>query len=506
VITSDAQPSTSNQPTERRYGDVLTGLFSTKSGVLVAFIACITLAVGLRLFNLGTQNFWYDEVETLSYASNLFPIRDIHPPTYYAVVHLVMLLGSSEFWVRFPSFLMGVASVVMVYYVGRSLFPEHIGVALVTTLLAAISPMLVWHSQDARMYSQFLLACLLTVYFYLQILKRGKTSDWLGYLFGALFAAYTQLYAAFLIVALSVHILFFHRRILLRWITVQFFVLLGYAPWLIIFFTLPPEQIGGTRPKTLVTFPYSYYTFVNGYSLGPTTLELRDFSLSVLVPYLPLIIPMMLVVVALIGFGVWHLWRSNLERCSLLVLWAVVPVLVAVMVPIVVRNTTYNVRYVIFSLPAILFLVVTGGLALKKYRLGNILLLVVVIYNGVALYNYYFDARYAKEDVRGAAAYVASNASPDDHILVITVTHIFEWYFHQPNMIVSTLSSQPAAALVNEAAAGTHTLWVVESRPWQTDPNNEIRKVLDSQYFLIDEIDFSGVILYQYCIRDCSPA
>jgi hypothetical protein len=188
------------------------------------------------------------------------------------------------------------------------------------------------------------------------------------------------------------------------------------------------------------------------------------------------------------------------------VLWAVLPVVAAVMVPIVVHNTTYNVRYVIFSLPAFLFILASGGLALRRYRIGNLLLLVVVIYNSVALYNNYFDARYAKEDVRAAADYVAANASPDDHILVITVTHIFEWYFHQPNMIVSTLSPESADTLVSEAAAGTHTLWVVESRPWQTDPKNEIKPLLDSHYSLIDKNDFSGVTLYRYCIADCSPA
>jgi mannosyltransferase len=506
VITSDAQPSTPHRPTERRERDIITGILATQNGILAVFIACITLALGLRLFNLGAQNFWYDEVETLAYASNLFPIRDIHPPTYYAVAHLAMLLGSSEFWIRFPSFLMGVATVVIIYYIGRLLFVDRIGVTLVTTLLAAVSPMLVWHSQDARMYSQFLLACLITVYFYVQIIKRGKPSDWLGYLFGALFAAYTQLYAAFLVAALSCHLLFFHRRLLLRWITFQFLLLLGYVPWLIIFLNLPPEQIGGSRPKTLVTFPYSYYTFVNGYSLGPTIRELRDFSLSVLYPYLPLIIPIMAVVAILTGAGVWNLWRTNRDRCAFLVLWAVLPVLAAVLVPIVVRSMTYNVRYVIFSLPAFLFILASGGLALRRYRIGNVLLLIVVIYSGVALNNYYFDARYAKEDVRGAAAYVAANAHPDDHILVITVAHIFDWYFDKPNMMVSTLSPKPADAYVNEAVSGTNTLWLVESRPWQTDPKNEIKTLLDSHYALIDKSDFSGVTLYRYCIADCAPA
>ena len=504
MIGLQEQAPTQNRSGLRRYVDLPNFSALTKHNIQTLFVMCVALSAALRLLQLGAQNFWFDEVETLRYAYDLFPVRDIHPPTYYGLIHLVLLFGNSEFWVRMPSLLMGVASVAMVYYVGRLLFEPRI--TLIATLLAAISPILVWHSQDARMYSQFLLACLITVFFYLQIIRQGKTIYWVGYLFGALFAAYTQLYAAFLVIALSCHLLLFYRPLLLRWITFQFLLLLGYVPWLIIFFNLPPEQIGGVRPKTLVTFPYTYYAFTNGYSLGPTIRELRDFSLSVLIPYLPIIIPIALVVTLLAVFGLRSLWRSSRDQCSFIVLWAVLPVLMAVMVPIIVRSMTYNVRYVIFSVPPFLYILAQGVVFLRRYYIGVVLLLIVVVFNSWSLYNNYFDARYAKEDVRGAAQFVAANASPDDHVLVITVDHIFEWYFHQANPVMSNSSSESARSLVDEAIAGAHTLWLVESRVWQSDPNNEIRKLLDNQYSLISKNEFSGVTLYRYCILDCSSS
>jgi len=496
-MTSDVKPVGQDRESWPHLGRIFTGAPDAKIALHLAFFFCILFAIGLRLFQLGTQNFWYDEAETIGYATRLFPIRDIHPPTYYAVVHLAMNLGGSEFWVRLPSFVMGVASMVVVYAIGRLLVSNP--VTLIALLLTSLSPILVWHAQDARMYSQLLLGCLLTIYFYVQILRRGNTLDWVGYVAAALFAAYTQLYATLLIVTLSGHLLLFHRRLFLRWMVVQWAVLLGYLPWLIFLVTMPPEQIGGTPNRTLLAFPYTYFAFTNGYSLGPSILELRDFGAETLLLYLPLLLPICLTVVLLTVAGVRRLWRANRDAASLIVLWAVVPVLVAVAVPFVVRSMTYNVRYVLFSVPAYLFILAAGVVSLKRYRIGVALLLVVILFNGISLYNYFYVAHYAKEDVRSAAAYVAANAKPDDPIVVVTVERLFRWYFKADNVIVSNHD------ILADAVRNTQTVWLVESRPWQSDPKRIVRQSLDSQYPVVIQMTFPGVEVIQYCIHGCPP-
>jgi uncharacterized membrane protein len=503
-MTSEAASAGQVQKRENRYSNLLTGAGDIKTRILFLFVCCLVLAIGLRLFHLDAQNFWYDEAETIGYATDLFPIRDIHPPTYYAIVHLSMQMGNSEFWVRFPSFVMGVASIATMYAIGRLVFTNQ--VTLIATLLASMSPMLVWHSQDARMYSQLLLGCLLTVYFYIQILRRGKALDWIGYVFAALFAAYTQLYAILLIFVLNCHLLLFHRQLLFRWIAAQFLLLLGYVPWLIIFLNLPPENIGSARQISLFTIPYTYFVFTSGYSFGPTILELRDFSLKVLVPYLPLLFPVGLVVSILSVSGIWRQWHTNHEVASLFILWAFVPVIIAVVIPILVPSMTYNVRYGVFSVPAFLFILASGVVAISRYRAGIILFAALVIVSVVSLYNDYFEPRYAKEDVRSAAQFVASNVQSDDHILVVTVGRLFDRYFDRQNPVISNLSSRRADELVGDAVKDTNTIWLVESRPWQSDPGESIKNLLDNRYSLINKVDFPGVSVFQYCVADCAPA
>jgi mannosyltransferase len=503
VINSEAKPNGQDGQSWPYLGRMVSGAPDTKTALIVLFAACMVLATALRLFQLGTSNFWYDEAETIGYATNLFPIRDIHPPTYYAIVHVVMQLGISEFWVRLPSFLMGVAAVAMVFSIGRMIVSNQ--VALIATLLVSISPILIWHSQDARMYSQVILGCLLIVYFYIQILRRGTTLDWVGYVFAALFAAYTQLYAVLLIGVLNLHLLIFHRHLLMRWIVAQVLLVLGYAPWIIFLVTMPPEQIGGAQ-RTLAAFPYTFFAFTNGYTLGPSILELRTFSLGTLVPYLPLIVPIMLAVAILFVAGAVYLWRNNRETAALIILWAVLPAVIGVAVPFIVRSMTYNVRYVLFSVPAFLLILAGGVVSLKRYRLGSVLLVVVILYNSISLYNHFADGRYAKEDVRSAAEFVAANASAEDHILVITVDRLFRWYYEPDNLIVSNPASATTDQIFNTAISGTDRVWLVESRPWQSDPKQTLKTLFDNQYPVISQVDFPGVKVYQYCIQDCPPA
>ena len=67
----------------------------------------------------------------------------------------VRLFGTSEFAVRLPSLIAGVALVPSMCWVGRVLYDRRTG--WVAAVLAAIAPFGVWYSQEARMYSLFML-------------------------------------------------------------------------------------------------------------------------------------------------------------------------------------------------------------------------------------------------------------------------------------------------------------------------------------------------------------
>lgn len=121
-------------------------------------------ALALRLYRF-TAAFWYDEVFSASLAN--LPLRrllaatvgDVHPPAYYLLLWaLKNALGvSSEFVLRLPSLLAGLALIWAVYRLGRALALSEKAV-WVATGITALAPFQVYYSQEARSYALLMLA------------------------------------------------------------------------------------------------------------------------------------------------------------------------------------------------------------------------------------------------------------------------------------------------------------------------------------------------------------
>ena len=106
-----------------------------------------------------SRGLWVDEAISVSQAQLPFgemladcTTTDVHPPLHHALLWVtVRLFGTSEFAVRLPSLIAGVALVPAMCWVGSVLYDRRTG--WVAAMLAAIAPFCVWYSQEARMYS-----------------------------------------------------------------------------------------------------------------------------------------------------------------------------------------------------------------------------------------------------------------------------------------------------------------------------------------------------------------
>jgi mannosyltransferase len=130
-----------------------------------ALIALTALAAALRLPTLGSQSLWLDEVLTGNLArgslGDLFHVvaqQEANPPLFYLAEWLwTRVAGTSEFALRLPSALCGIALVPVAWAIGRRLAGERAAVALAAVV--AVHPLLVYYSQEARGYSAVALAC-----------------------------------------------------------------------------------------------------------------------------------------------------------------------------------------------------------------------------------------------------------------------------------------------------------------------------------------------------------
>lgn len=132
----------------------------------------LILAFVFRLVALG-QSFWLDEGTSYQFASlnltELFSVikSDFHPPLYYLLVKLWLpFAGHSEWLIRLPGVIFGVAQVYALYLLVK-LVTNNRQTSLIAALLLAINPLHIYYSQELRMYSMAVLFTILSWYFLL---------------------------------------------------------------------------------------------------------------------------------------------------------------------------------------------------------------------------------------------------------------------------------------------------------------------------------------------------
>jgi mannosyltransferase len=173
--------------------------------VSVTVVVLVALAAAMRFVTLAQQSFWYDEAVTVHLVRDGFgamlhriPQTESTPPLYYAVAWVwARIFGNGEVGLRSLSALAGTATVPLVYLSGRRLAGQLAGV--VAGGLAAVSPFLVWYSQEARAYALVVLLCAASLLLYLRARARpsaGRLAAWAAVSAAALATHY---FAAFVV-------------------------------------------------------------------------------------------------------------------------------------------------------------------------------------------------------------------------------------------------------------------------------------------------------------------
>jgi hypothetical protein len=187
-------------------------------------------------------------------------------------------------------------------------------------------------------------------------------------------------------------------------------------------------------------------------------------------------------------------------------LWLAMPILGTLGIS-ALTDMTYNVRYASPAFPAFVMLL-ASGLGCLRWQTSRLLLLnSVFLVFGASLYNYYFDPRYAREDVRSAAAYMKSVAQSRDSILVVGSRVSWEHY----NADGLQFRTIPRRILLDDHAdihehmqtviGGSRFVWLVLVRYWEVDPNGRVKSFLDSEFSLVTHKQFAGVDILRYRIH-----
>jgi len=128
------------------------------------------------------------------------PRSESTPPLYYALAWLwSRALGTGEVGLRSLSALAGTASVAVVYLATTSLQLSRRS-GLVAAAIVAVSPVLVWFSQDARAYALVFLLTALSFWLFARARRSGSRRDLGWWAATSSLALLTHYFAAFVVI------------------------------------------------------------------------------------------------------------------------------------------------------------------------------------------------------------------------------------------------------------------------------------------------------------------
>ncbi|MGB7158330.1 MAG: glycosyltransferase family 39 protein [Tepidisphaeraceae bacterium] len=434
----------------------------------------LLLALAVRWWGIGSQSLWHDEVLTTKSATaplgQLFAAverNENKPPLYFFVMNLwVGVAGLGDVALRLPSAIFGVASVGVIFLLGRELFDERVG--LVAALLLALSRFHISYSQEARTYSLMFLLMLLACWFAVRMIKRKSAIDQVGYVVSAALAMWAHPFAAFALLAMNVFYVACYAfgprpaTDLWRWIILQFAFSLAFWPWLSR--TWRVVQTGLPWIVESTSFPQAMLSYAGSVML---------FGLLIVLSLVA------------IGYGIARRERGIL----LLILLIILPILG----PLAFTSRLYQTfipRYGMIVVGAWLLLAAYGAVRLRAWATA----LLCAAYVAISFahfrpgYGNYPDAEH-KADVRAAAHHLITSAGAGDAVSIagrplfqLPLNH----YLRGQDLRILTRPDEADPAQAPR-------LWVLYGLP-----EGSGRVTPPPGYEPVDYSDFDGVVLYQF--------
>lgn len=472
------------------------------------------VALGLRAWGLTQQclsmDEWYDVNLAGKSVAEIIRTGDGFPPLYHLMLHTwINIWGESQ--ARSLSVLFGVATVVVLGNLAQRIAGERVG--LFATAVAAVLPLHVWFSQEARCYALLLLLTALALRSCWSLIACPNP---LGYAAVALFllaGLYTHYFFGFVVLTCGTVLLW---RLGWRLPGGGWWWGLGSAlaliPLCILLWADLQTQLGWGHKQWfgVAACGYTYFTVLSGFTLGPSLEELHSLSTAqALRQFLPWIVSGGL---GLAGVG-WSVVRHSSWRSAdgprpsrfrdglMLAILSGGPVVVGLACNLL--DVGYQVRYSLWATaPMVIGLGWSIAIAWQKWS-GKMAVGALAAMSIVALMHRHHDPRYANPDVRSAARVVAAGEPCPIVVVSAYMVPVFEYYLpnraqpmiRMPNQFESPTALATLQQLVTARIPAGTEFWLVLCREYHDDPQGELTAWLRAESELLEEHLLAGVRL-----------
>ncbi len=409
-------------------------------------VAAVLALAGLvpRLLYLGQRPLWYDEAFSLLLARQSWPdivrgtAADTMPPLYYFLLNLWMNLADGIAGLRALNALLGTVAVALVYFWMTEVLGEQEG--RLAALLAALSPFLIYHAQELRMYTLLLFGSLLYALGTARVLgSEGSVSDtgnrlasWGLLISGGAVAMYSHNLALFTLAAPPLYLLARRRwRAFRRSSLGLAAVLILAGPWLVIL----PRQIAKIQTAFWTPIPGAL-EIVQAFITFHTNLPVPDWAI-------PLVLASSFMAGALVVYTIFDA-RGDLAWMSHIWPYLTLPPLGLFLASYLMRPV-FVPRAFIFSAVAYLGLVawaaVRGPLPGQKY----VLLAVILIPSMMVLPAQYSYERFPRSPFDQAASFLTHRADPGSVVVHDNKLSFFPMHVYAPELPMEFIRDEPGS-------------------------------------------------------------
>lgn len=371
----------------------------------------LIVAAALRWHDLGGESLWLDEgvtwARTLSGPGSIVEqsaLHDKHPPLYYLLVDAwTAIAGTSEIALRAPSLVFSLATIPVVYVLGRDLFDRSAG--LVAGLVFALSDFQILYAQEARMYAMVGFLAAVAALAHHRLITQGPSRGRLAaYLAATVLLVYSHVLGWLVVGALWAHALVAlwlpggSAWSLRHWAGTQAVLCLAFVPWAIPLVEASSGVASGFWAGDIeLVDPWETLTAFAG------NVELAS-AMGVLA----------LVALTARGGRYAQPWRDLWRDRGLLLVWLVAPPIALYVVSKLVEPI-YIDRYLIGASPALYLLAARGATVLDGRAARAVLV-------GVLLVGGSFTAHASLEDDtvegwKGAAGLINNEARPGEPVV-----------------------------------------------------------------------------------------
>jgi len=446
----------------------------------IALGAILVVGLILRLIS-SNQSLWLDEATSILTAKNFsfveittkFSPGDFHPPLYYLVLKIwIQILGTSEIAARSLSVLFGALTVLVVYQIGSVLHGKFVGLA--AALLLAFSPLHIYYSQEARMYSmETFLAALLVWCF--------TTSRWALFIITGTLLVYTDYLPALIFVPLLWHAII--QKKAKQFLLCSSVIILSLVSWLPTFY----QQLqNGLLVKTNAP---DWWKVLGKTNLKELALVLVKFIIGRISFYnKPLYAGFVLVGLFLHEIPLRRA-LVNWDQSKLLWTWLTVPLILAATIGL--KVSVFSYFRLLFLLPA--FCLLTAyGLTFVEEKYKKLVFCMLLVFSAVCTSIYFSSPRLHRENWKDAVSWIEESANGKNAASIFVTNNQRDPYYYYSRNVV------PSYGPNGLEAENFEKIYLMRYVQPIFDPQDNLRKKVEESYKKTREKDFNGVTVWEY--------